>query len=90
MEVYVTANYCCPITKRLMLDPVTTRYGYSYERVALMHAWKNNGGKDPIEGRPLKYNPMKPDREISTNPALRRAIQQYDPSLEMTHARHMC
>ena len=81
MEAFVTANFCCPITHRLMRDPVTTRHGISYEREALIRAWKNNGGIDPVTKGRLRYDPRKPDREISTNHALRRAIQHFDPSL---------
>ena len=78
MDAFVTSNFCCPITRRLMRDPVTTRYGISYDRDALLRAWTNNGGIDPVAKGPLKYDPKKPDREISTNPALRRAIESYD------------
>jgi hypothetical protein len=78
MDAFVSASYCCPITRRLMRDPVTTRYGHSYERAALVRALTNNGGKDPVENRPLRNNRC----EISTNHALRRAIRRYDPSLE--------
>ena len=43
MEAFVTSTFCCPITRRLMRDPVITQYGISYERDALIREWTNNG-----------------------------------------------
>jgi hypothetical protein len=82
MEAFVTSTFCCPITRRLVRDPVITRYGISYERDALIRAWTNNGGIDPVAKGSLKYNPKNPglylNQDISTYPALRQAIESYD------------
>ena len=54
-----------------MRDPVITRWGNNFERLAILRAVKNNG-QDPVAKRPIRD--IRPGREISENSSLRRAI----------------
>ena len=68
---YAIANFCCPITGRLMRDPVITRWGNNFERSAIMRSVESSG-MDPVAQRPLRN----PGWEISENALLRRTIQE--------------
>ena len=63
--------FCCPITGRLMRDPVITRWGNSFERSAILRAVKNSG-LDPVARKPIRD--LRPGWEIWENASLRRAI----------------
>ena len=62
---------CCPITRRLMRDPVITRWGNNFERSAILRTVKNTG-LDPIARKPIRD--LRPGWEIWENASLRRAI----------------
>ena len=48
----IPESYCCPITQLLMLDPVVTCDGHSYERVAISE-WFARRSTSPLTGAPL-------------------------------------
>ena len=50
---YAIANFCCPITGRLMRDPVITRWGNNFERSAIMRSVESSG-MDPVAQRSLR------------------------------------
>ena len=50
----------CPITHELMVDPVTAKDGYNYERAAIEEHWKNG----------QKNSPMNPNITLEKNSVL--------------------
>ena len=63
--------YCCKITMEVMLDPVTTPDGVSYERSALVEHLQKVGKFDPVTRRALEPSQLYP------NLALKEAISTY-------------
>ena len=68
--------YCCKISMELMLDPVTTPCGITYERSSLRQhlnglQHKGEAGFDPISRQPLTMDQVVP------NLALKAAIEVY-------------
>merc|ERR1711964_286370 len=59
----------CPITKDIMLDPVITADGHSYEAKAITQ-WLQNSDKSPATGLHLD------NKDTVPNHALRNAIQE--------------
>jgi len=51
--------YCCPITTRLMREPVTTSDGHTYEREAI-EAWLENHDTSPMGSEPLESKKLTP------------------------------
>jgi hypothetical protein len=43
----------CPLTKRLMRNPVVASDGYTYERAAIERWMASSGARSPITGAPL-------------------------------------
>lgn len=63
--------FICPITCELMLDPVITPGGHSYERLPLEHYLKNIKGEDPQTRQSLSVSQLVP------NIGLKSAIQYF-------------
>jgi len=63
--------YSCSITLEVMLDPVLTPCGHSYERAALEHYLKTVKAEDPLSRKFLSADMLVP------NIALRQAIAAY-------------
>jgi len=57
------SNLMCPITLVLMIDPVITPDGYTYERAAIEQAIRANG-KSPITRQPMRIDQLVPNRAI--------------------------
>ena len=53
----------CPISTEIMVDPVATRYGHSYEKDALVDYIEDHE-KDPTENMPLTLSDMFPNRQL--------------------------
>lgn len=62
----------CPITKDIMKDPVMTKYGNSYERLALLRKLVKDGEKDPLSGKVLQSS------DVCTNHKLAFEIKQWN------------
>ena len=74
----------CPITHEIMVDPVVTADGQSYERTAI-EQWLQHSKTSPLTGEPLA------NLSLTPNMALRRLIQEWiatRPSVHSTEARH--
>ena len=71
------ADYVCPITHEVMVDPVVTADGQSYERLAI-EQWLQHSAMSPLTGEPLTHLALTP------NMALRRLIQEWVASKEGT------
>ncbi|KAJ6240541.1 wd repeat [Anaeramoeba flamelloides] len=52
--------YFCPITHELLRDPVTTKHGHTFERVAITEHI-NRGGNCPFTRKPLKIEELAPN-----------------------------
>jgi hypothetical protein len=66
---YDPDHYVCPITHRLLEDPVLSKYGDTYERYAIEKLIAR-GGKD-VHGRPLAVT------DLYENRSLRSAIEHH-------------
>lgn len=63
--------YMCPVSMEIMLDPVTTPNGVSYERRCIEEHLRTNGAVDPLTRKTLTLDMLRP------NTNLRAAIQDY-------------
>ena len=54
------AAYCCPITQELMVDPVFTSDGHTYERHAI-HEWLFDHDTSPNTGERLLHKEVTPN-----------------------------
>lgn len=54
----------CPLTGKLFEDPVSTPYGHTYERKALLECMKHNGNLDPKAKKPLCRDQLTPQKFI--------------------------
>ncbi|KAL3930998.1 MAG: hypothetical protein SGBAC_011511 [Bacillariaceae sp.] len=60
----VPKEYVCHLTKKMMNDPVVSRYGTHYERSAIME-WLNDGNKIcPVTGNPLRVSNLVSDKAL--------------------------
>lgn len=59
----VASELKCPLTGKLFMDPVSTPYGHTYEREALLLYIATNNA-DPIAKQPLQEKDLRPCREI--------------------------
>ena len=58
------AEYVCPLTKKLMSDPVVSRYGNYFERKAILK-WLNDGHNYcPVTGNPLRISNIVSDKTL--------------------------
>eukprot|EP00527_Entomoneis_sp_CCMP2396_P000744 CAMPEP_0198154598 /NCGR_PEP_ID=MMETSP1443-20131203/68680_1 /TAXON_ID=186043 /ORGANISM="Entomoneis sp., Strain CCMP2396" /LENGTH=170 /DNA_ID=CAMNT_0043821279 /DNA_START=179 /DNA_END=691 /DNA_ORIENTATION=+ len=70
-------EFICPITQEIMIDPVVSRYGQSYERAAIVE-WLAAGSHGcPLSRRPLTL------QGIVTNHKLRTQIRDWQIRNEM-------
>ena len=60
----------CPITQSLMIDPVITVNGETYERYAI-RKWFGTNNKDPLTNKHVK------NKKLTPNLALSRLIRSY-------------
>ena len=63
--------FCCQITMEIMLEPVTTPDGITYEKSALLEHLDKVGKFDPLTRRPLEAHQLVPAL------ALKEAINKY-------------
>ena len=64
------ADFICPITTEVMVDPVTAADGHSYERSAI-ERWLTTKSTSPLTGEELEFTRLFP------NHTLRRMIRQW-------------
>ncbi|ACE06732.1 hypothetical protein Aasi_1443 [Candidatus Amoebophilus asiaticus 5a2] len=67
----VPDEYCCPITKQIMAEPVMAADGYTYEKSAIEQHMNEKGAISPFIRKPLTSTNLIP------NQGLKRAIQNY-------------
>ena len=66
----IPQNYICPISYEIMIDPVITPYGISYDRESI-EKWLINHDMDPIAHKKLNKNMLIP------NYALKSLLEEY-------------
>lgn len=64
------ANFRCPISMEIMVEPVITKEGYSYERANILN-WLNTHTTCPLSRGPLS------ERELLSNRSLKATIDHY-------------
>ena len=69
-EEDIPQNYICPISYEIMIDPVITPYGISYDRESI-EKWLTKNDLDPIAHQKLNKNMLIP------NYALKSLIEEY-------------
>ena len=65
-NVEIPKEYICPITKRIMMDPVLAFDGHSYEREAIEDYLKINN-KSPITGEEAQYLIVFPNHKLKAD-----------------------
>jgi hypothetical protein len=70
-------EFLCPITGRIMVDPVTTSGGHTYEWSAISQWFRQGKNTDPATGLALNNNILYP------NHALRSAIRNFISTCEL-------
>jgi len=70
-------EFLCPITGEIMVDPVTTSGGHTYEWSAISRWFREGNNTDPKTGLKLNNNILYP------NHALRSAIRNFVPTCEL-------
>lgn len=70
-------EFICPITQDIMVYPVTTSGGHTYEWSAISHWFKDKNNKDPATNEVLNNNILYP------NHALRSLISNFIPTCKL-------
>lgn len=68
----VIKDLVCSLTKKIVLNPVRSPYGYIYDREAI-EKWVHKHATDPIAKQPLKLEELSPARDIYTKVAKKMA-----------------
>lgn len=66
-------QFCCPLTNKLMVDPVVAADGFTYERSAI-EGWLAQNNKSPMTQQPLLH------RDLVPNLTMRAAIKLLVPT----------
>jgi hypothetical protein len=69
-KVPIPDKFCCPILRELMVDPVVTSDGHTYEKRAILH-WLKTSDKSP------KTNQRLQNKDVVPNHLLRRDIVEF-------------
>ncbi|GET90340.1 U-box domain protein, putative [Leishmania tarentolae] len=62
----VDADLLCALTGAVMKNPVSSPYGQTYEKEAIMNWLEQNGSVCPISGRPLTAAQLTPNTAVAT------------------------
>jgi hypothetical protein len=73
----IPQNMMCPLTKKVMVDPVMTKYGHNYERAAIIKWIGLRGEVCPMTGKPLSFS-----SGIVTNSKLSRKIVNWERKIK--------
>lgn len=60
----VEESLVCPLTHKVFDDPVSTPYGHTYERAALLQYMADNNNMDPKEKKPIQKSQIAPNRAL--------------------------
>ena len=70
------AEFTCPLTMKLMKDPVSTPYGLTYERAAIIEYMNDYQNRCPKTGQPLAAV------DLVSNKKLRKKIKKWKNSIK--------
>jgi hypothetical protein len=62
-DLNIPFTFICPLTKNIMKEPVMTKYGSNYEKIAIENYLKENN-KDPLTGNYLTIKMLKPNLKL--------------------------
>jgi hypothetical protein len=72
-ELDIPSNFICPITLQVMVDPLMTRNGLTFERAAIF-GWLEQGSEScPLTRQPLKASDLITNRRLKTHIRIWRA-----------------
>ena len=82
-SITIPADFICPLSQQIMVQPLMTRSGRHFERSAIL-AWLD-GGKErcPITGERLKPSDLIPDRRLEALVSFWR--ENHGLALTVTH-----
>jgi U-box domain len=60
----VPTEFICPLTLEIMIDPVVTKYGNSFERSSLINWLTKGHGNCPLTRRPLRLSDVVTDHRL--------------------------
>ena len=63
-DIDVNEDLVCPLTHKVFVDPVSTPFGYTYEREALLRYMANNNNMDPKAKKPIRECQLVPQRAL--------------------------
>ena len=75
----IPEQYICPITKKIMIDPVMAFDGYCYEKKAIENYLKNHN-KSPKTGEHTKYNIVFPNHRLKQE--IEKYIKEHNVDVE--------
>ena len=78
----IPESFICPITQKIMIDPVISPYGISYEKYAIEN-WLIKNNVDPFSQKPLKKE------QLVRNFALKNAIREFIVNFKKEHEKKM-
>lgn len=70
-SVLIPDEFICPITQEIMVDPIMSRYGQSYERQAIVEWLASGTNACPLTRQPLNL------QNLVTHHSLRMRIQEW-------------
>jgi hypothetical protein len=68
---FTPVEFLCPMTKTVMNDPMMSRYGFNFERSAILGWLARGNGRCPVSG-----NPLRPSNLVS-NKSLQARIHKW-------------
>ena len=62
--VPIPENYICPITQEMMVNPVMTADGFSYEKSAILKWIQTGRMESPLTGLKLDHDVLTPNHSL--------------------------
>ena len=63
-DIDVNEDLVCPLTHKVFVDPVSTPFGHTYEREALLKYMAENNNMDPKAKKPIQKSLIFPQRTV--------------------------
>ena len=63
-DLAIPSEYVCPLTLEVMVDPVVSKYGKSFERSAILSWLANGHGTCPLTRQPMKLSDLVTDHRL--------------------------
>ncbi|KAJ0538845.1 putative U box domain, armadillo-like helical, Zinc finger, RING/FYVE/PHD-type [Helianthus annuus] len=85
-DIEIPHHFICPISLQIMKDPVTVATGITYERDSIQR-WQSHGQNKTC---PVTNQPLPIDDDFTPNHNLRRLIQSWRASDQVTPSKQSC